>query len=215
MDGWLGKLAARLFLQPGRYLRSGANRPGARDLPPNSVFAGCSRPRLLRLARLRNRMRRNPTARNCRAGRDFHPRRTFMSDDLLSLLPRPSFSRRRVRRHDAGRRVRPGRAAGLGRDDHDRHQGPGGRRGQDSRPPTARSPPTGRCRTRAARSRSSWSCRRSSASTSTSRTSAAASPSSATWPSPPSCTPGRGTSRSSPTSRRSSPRSSPRCPTPR
>ncbi len=41
----------------------------------------------------------------------------------------------------------------------------------------------------------------------------AASPSSATWPSPPSCTPGRVTSRRSRTSARSSPRSSPRCPT--
>ena len=51
-----------------------------------------------------------------------------------------------VRRHDAGRRLRPGGAAGLGRDHHDRRQGAGSRRGEDPRRATARCPPTGPCR---------------------------------------------------------------------
>ena len=77
------------------------------------------------------------------------------------------------------------------------------------------SPLIGHCRRERGRSRSSWWCRRSSASTSTSRTSAGGLPSSATSPSRRSSTRDRETSRISRKSLRSSPRSSPRCPTPR
>ena len=98
--------------------------------------------------------------------------------------------------HHARGRICAGRAAGVGADDHDRHRGARRRRGEDpgqGRRDARLSRDAGRPR---GRFRSCWSCRRSSASTSTSRTSAGGSPSSATWPSPPSCTPGRATCRS-------------------
>ena len=90
---------------------------------------------------------------------------------LKSLLPKTEFSRRGVRRHVAGRRVRAGGPAGLGATITTDTEGLRPARSR-SRWPTARSPPTGRCRPRAGRSRWCWSSRRSSASTSTSRTSA-------------------------------------------
>ena len=209
--------SARTSAAPGRDLRRFRGQPGeaARLLDPGLrpgqaqagmrgaalIVAGGSGPHDAQVSpdrwppTIMSWRREGPGRRGRRPGVGRTGRRP-MHEDLLSLLPKVEFTAAGVRRHHAGRRLRPGGAAGRRRDDHHRRQGPGGRRGQDPRRRRRRSPPTGRCRPRAGRSRSSWSSRRSSASTSTSRTSAGASPSSATWPSPPSCTPARATSRS-------------------
>ena len=55
-----------------------------------------------------------------------------------SLSPAVPFSRLGISRLQRGVRFRPRGAAGLGENHHDRHQGPGGRRGQD---PGARAAP--------------------------------------------------------------------------